>query len=106
MGRRRGARLATSSGAPRCQDMARLAPVVAAAVAAITFLVPIATTAGASPPPPPTLDITSQATSWLPSPPQAPSWGPGPDEGGLVFTQGGTRSEEHTSELQSLRHLV
>ena len=66
--------------------MARLAPVVAA----ITFLVPIAATVGASPPPPPTLDITSQATSWLPSPPQAPSWGPGPDEGGLVFTQGGT----------------
>ena len=66
--------------------MARLAPVVAA----ITFLVPIAATVGTSPPPPPTLDITSQATSWLPSPPQAPSWGPGPDERGLVFTQGGT----------------
>src|ERR1039457_6385610 len=86
MGRRRGARFATSSGAPRYQDMARLAPVIAA----ITFLVPIAATAGTSPPPPPTLDITSHGTSWLPAPPQAPNWGPGPDERGLVFTQDGT----------------
>ncbi len=66
--------------------MARLAPVVAA----ITFLMPVAATVGASPSSPPTLDITSYAASWLPAPPQAPNWGPGPDERGLLFTQGGT----------------
>jgi photosystem II stability/assembly factor-like uncharacterized protein len=51
---------------------------------------PVAATVGASPSSPPTLDITSYAASWLPAPPQAPNWGPGPDERGLLFTQGGT----------------
>lgn len=75
--------------------MAKLAPVVAA----LTFLVPIAGTVHASPPPPPTLDITSQTTSWLPAPSQAPNWGPGPDERGLVFTQGGTGFLASSSSL-------
>ena len=65
--------------------MARLAP----AVAALTFLMPIAGTVGASPSPPLTLDITSRATSWLPVPPKAPYWGLAPDEHDLVFSQGG-----------------
>src|SRR3989454_2333341 len=40
------------------------------------------------------------------NPPGCPSdWGPGPGGSG-VFTAGGTRSEEHTSELQSPCNLV
>jgi len=65
--------------------MTRLLPVMAA----VGFLLPMGATADASPPPPSTLVITSQASSWLPAPPQAPDWGPAADERGLVFSPGG-----------------